>query len=197
MKNISIYCPFCHRHTAVSPAPTRYTGKYGIVEETPAMWLGDGEWWIGLCNYCQKPMLVHADGDTIYPTPMPTPTDLRIPEGIRLDLEEAKRCFSVSAFRGCAVLARRAIQSTCIDKGTAQRDLVKQIDDLQIRGIITNDLKEWAHVIRWIGNDAAHPNKDVVSEEDAGDILELCDQFLNTIYVAPAIAKERREIRGK
>lgn len=52
-------------------------------------------------------------------------------------------------------------------------------------------------VVRWIGNDAAHPNKDKVEREDAEDILSLAEQFLQVLYVAPAIAQTRRAIRKK
>jgi len=95
-------------------------------------------------------------------------------------------------------MARRAIQSACIDKGADKSEkLVKQIEELADKGVITNDLKEWADVVRWVGNDAAHPKKDKVTKEDAEDILKLAEQFMHVIYVAPAIAKERRRKRGK
>jgi len=44
--------------------------------------------------------------------------------------------------------------------------------------------KEWATVVRWVGNDAAHPNKDAVSKEDAEDCLRLAEQFLHVIFVS-------------
>jgi hypothetical protein len=71
------------------------------------------------------------------------------------------------------------------------------LQELASNGVITKDLKEWADVVRWVGNDAAHPSKDEVNKEDAEDILKLAEQFLHVIYVAPAIAKERRAKRGK
>jgi hypothetical protein len=94
-------------------------------------------------------------------------------------------------------MARRSMQSACIDKGAKKKNLVDQVDELKNNGVITNDLKEWADVVRWVGNDAAHPNKDIVEKDDAKDILELAEQFLHVIYVAPAIAKERRTKRNK
>jgi hypothetical protein len=190
---LSIHCPHCFKHTSLRKAKTQS-------QQLDCQWVknvhANDYWWIGICNACENPVLVQSQGVTIYPSALPSATDNRIPEEIKDDLIEAKMCFSVNAFRGCAVLARRAIQSTCIHKGAKQKDLVKQIDELLTQGVITTDLKDWAHLIRWIGNDAAHPNKDIVTLEDATDILELCEQFLHTIYVAPAIAKERRELRN-
>lgn len=195
---MSIFCPHCKRHTSLTPATT--TTQYRGDEVTGlAAWEAGYEniWWIGVCNYCKKPVLVHNNGGTVYPHPLPSPTDERIPEGIRRDLDEAKLCLSVNSWRACAVMARRVMQSTCIDKGATKEKLVDQLQELASNGVITKDLKEWADVVRWVGNDAAHPSKDEVNKEDAEDILKLAEQFLHVIYVAPAIAKERRAKRGK
>jgi len=174
--------------------------KYGYDSGTTACaWKTrhDEIWWIGICNYCFKPLLVKNDGEVVFPRPLPSPTDKRIPEHIRKDIIEAKMCFSVHAYRACAVMARRAIQSAALDKGAKEGNLVNQIEELEQVGVITKDLKEWATVVRWVGNDAAHPNKDDVYEEDADDILKLAEQFLEVIYVTPALAQERRKKRGK
>ena len=166
---------------------------------TGAFWKKDENktWWIGVCNSCREPVLILNDGLSIYPNPLPSPTDIRIPEHVRQDLDEAKMCISVNAYRASAVMSRRSMQSTCIDKGAKKDKLVDQIAELLATGVITNDLKGWADVVRWVGNDAAHPDKMVVSKEDADDILQLAEQFLHVIYVAPAIAIERRKKRGK
>lgn len=153
-------------------------------------------WWIGITNCCQSPVLIHMEGDIVYPAPLPSPTDERIPELIRQDLDEAKICLSVNAYRACAVMARRAMQSTCVQKGATRDKLVDQLQDLLSNRVITKDLKEWADVVRWVGKDSAHRTASKVSKEEAKDILNLAEQFLHVIYVAP-IAKERRSKIGK
>ena len=137
------------------------------------------------------------DGEKIYPSPLPEPTDPNIPEDLARDLDEAKMCFTVNCYRACAVMARRCIQNACLQKGTVAKDLVNQIIELADKGIITKDIAEWATVVRWVGNDAAHPGKDEVKKEDAKDCLELAEQFLHVIFVTSAIAKARRTARGK
>lgn len=94
-------------------------------------------------------------------------------------------------------MARRALQNICLDKKTKEDSLQKQIDSLFKDGIITKDLKIWAHEVRYVGNDAAHPSseKQPVSREDAEDILNLLEQFTDVLYIAPFIAEERRKIR--
>jgi len=200
MKNflVSIYCPHCRRYTALTPATTKVEYGYGQLN-VPCIWEREynGVWWIGICNYCKLPVLVHNKGDRIYPHPLPSPTDERVPENIRKDIDEAKICLSVGAYRACAVMARRALQTACIEKGASKGRLVDQLEELADKGIITKDLKEWADIVRWVGNDAAHPGSEEVKKEDAEDILKLAEWFVDVVYVAPAIAKHRKTKRRK
>jgi len=159
--------------------------------------IGRGVWWIGICNGCNHPVLVHDEGDTIYPHPLPSPSDRNIPEDIRTDLGEAKMCFAVNCFRACSVMARRCIQRACISKGAKGNNLADQIKDLTSSGQITKDLEEWVTVVRFIGNDGAHPNADNVTADEAEDCLKLAEQFLHVLFVAPAIAQARRAKKGK
>jgi hypothetical protein len=182
----------------VFPAPVDCE-IHGQAYEIEAVWRKNSQdyWWMGVCNNCHEPVLVLRDGWRIFPVPQPSPTDERIPKKIRNDLIEAKISFSVDAFRACAVMARRSIQSTCLDKGASNNDLVVQIEELTTKGIITKDLRDWATAVRWVGNDAAHPASAEVTKHDAEDILKLAEQFLHVIYVAPAIAKELATKKGK
>jgi len=196
---ISIFCPYCHKYTSLTAATQNVSTGMGREVTVRAEWKDSGEnkWWIGITNCCHMPVLILEDGIIIHPAPLPSPTDKRIPESIRQDLEEAKMCFSISAYRACAVMARRAMQSACIEKGTTKDKLSEQLQELASNGVITKELKEWADVVRWVGNDAAHPNAEKVTKEDADDILKLAEQFLHVLYVTSAIARERRTIRGK
>jgi len=198
-RGISIFCPHCHRHTSVEPAPVRVERGDGQNHDVGAVWQQsyDSKWWIGACNYCNAPVLARNDAATVYPHPLPQPTDSNVPEDIRADLDEAKMCFSVSAWRGAAVMARRAMQSAAIEKGSTKKQLVEQIAEIAAGGKITVDLKEWADVVRWIGNDAAHPGGEPVTREDAEQVLKLAEQFLHVLYVAPAMAKQIRTKKGK
>lgn len=196
---VSVYCPYCQRHTALSMAPAAYEDYRGNTKYTVALWDNQrgNKWWIGICNGCHGPMLVRGEGYEIYPHPLPSPTDKAIPKELAEDLNEAKMCFSVACYRACATMARRCIQNACIEKGAKDNDLVKQIKELTQWGIITKDIEEWATVVRWVGNDGAHPGKGPVTKEDAEDCLKLAEQFLHVIYVTPSIAKARKAARGK
>lgn len=182
----SIYCPHCHRFTYL-------TSKCNFGNQT-------GEWDTSECNACHKVVLIHKNMGVIYPSPLPKAIDQRIIKTIRTDFAEAILCFSVEAYRAASVMARRALQNICLDKGAKESDkLEKQIDWLFEQAIVTKELKEWAHEVRLVGNNAAHPKKpdeDIpVSKEDADDILKLLEQFCQVLYVAPTIASEMRKSR--
>ncbi|TAH39868.1 MAG: DUF4145 domain-containing protein [Gammaproteobacteria bacterium] len=195
---LSIYCPHCHRHTALTPAPVEYEHAYQKYT-TRAFWQKSSgtTWWIGVCNACDEPVLVLNKGNKVYPAPLPKPTEKDIPELIRTDLNEAKICFSAGAYRASAVMARRAMQVASLEKGATGDKLVSQIAQLQQNGKITTDLKEWADAVRWVGNDAAHPNGVQVTKDDAEDVLHLAEQFLHVLYVAPALAAGIKKRLGK
>lgn len=198
MDIISIYCPYCKKFTSITAATQKVSTGRGTEITVRSQWVSDqNKWWIGITNCCNNPVLALNKGDLVFPNSLPSPSDERIPEPIRQDLDEAKICYTVNAHRACAVIARRALQSTCIDKGTTKTKLCEQIQELFDNQVITKDLKEWADVVRWVGNDAAHPNACKVKKEDAEDILELAEQFLQVIYVAPAIAKKRKSKIGR
>jgi hypothetical protein len=196
---ISIFCPYCHKHTELSFAPVKCKDKYGLTFTTPATWESDDGryWWIGVCNACQQPCLVQDRGVRVFPQPLPSPTDPNIPKELASDLDEAKMCLAVQCYRACAVMARRCIQNACIAKGAKSDNLIGQVKELTQTGVITKDIEEWATIIRWVGNDAAHPGKDPVLNEDAQDVLKLAEQFLHVIFVTPALAKARKTARGK
>jgi len=124
---VSTYCPFCHRHTAVSPAPLAIPqgGGYRIHYEPIRQLLADdpvyvhqgGLWWMGKCNACGMPLIVRDQGTMIFPTPQPVPVSDDIPEPMRSDLREAKACLAVGAWNASVVMARRALQCAAVEHG--------------------------------------------------------------------------------
>ena len=197
--SVVLNCPHCGVHVALMHAPVLVPSAGN--QRVFAIWKkGDGDlWWIGVCTSCWKGILAHEDqrgrGYTFYPADLPAPTDERIPDEIRRDLDEAKRCYSVAAYRACAVMARRAMQTACIDQGASKGNLVNKLHELANSGMITKSLKGWGDAVRWVGNDAAHPNGEDVTQEDAEEILRLAEQFMHSVYVAPAIAQDIRAKR--
>src|SRR3989344_4337926 len=128
----SIYCPFCHKYVSLNDRGS-FASRHG-------------RYWIGECNACFKCVIINDSSNEVFPLPIPKSVDERIPQSIRHDFEEALKCLSLPAYRASAVMARRALQCICLDKGADEKaKLEKQIDWLFDQGIITKELKEWAH----------------------------------------------------
>lgn len=188
----AMYCPHCHRQTSITPLKT-HTGNSTISRDANGV-----DWFIGTCNYCFHPVLSQDQGAVVWPNPMPSDTSSDIPNNIRGNIIEAKKCNSVSSWRATVVMCRRAIQMACLEKGANPSDnLISQINYLKSSNIITQDLHEWATIVRWVGNDGAHPGGIEPDSEDASSMLDLAEQFLHVLYVAPARAAAHRAKLGK
>lgn len=189
----SIFCPNCKKYTSIiARSRYEYPKNHNLIYE------------IGECNSCDFFVLVQRFAGNvvnIYPNPLPKTVQEKTPEFLKRDMEEAYLCFSVGAYRATGVLARRALQLCCIEKGAPDKRLEEQIDWLLDQQIITKELKDWAHEVRLTGGDAAHPPKKVTDDErveknDADDILTLLEEFINILYIAPKLAEERRQKRN-
>jgi hypothetical protein len=67
------------------------------------------------------------------------------------------------------------------------------IDDLASKGTITDTLKQFAHEVRFTGNVGAHSDGlGDVKESDAEDIMAFTFQYLEHVYVMPAVLEDRR-----
>jgi Domain of unknown function (DUF4145) len=71
-------------------------------------------------------------------------------------------------------------------KGT----LEKRIDNLPAATGITPAMKEWAHHIRRLGNDAAHEN-DPFEDQEARDLHSFTELFLTYAFTLPGMLAER------
>lgn len=196
----SIYCPYCHKHTALSVA--KASSYFGSSKNENNVSYFNNQllndiWWMGVCNSCYKVVLVNdaaGKNRTIIPTPLPNPIHPSTPLFLHADLMEVKKCVGVGANRAACVLSRRLLQLICFDKQASKANLVAQITELKDRGILTNDMVEWATSVRFVGNDAAHPDKNqpVITRDDAEDILNLVEQIIHILYIAPQLAQAKK-----
>lgn len=217
---VSLYCPHCGRFTAVTPAPmslvnprvaSRYDDPYVNLSSqvgVPFYAYAGGGWWLGKCNACEKPVLVLNGGEIVLPPPQAGPVSQDIPEPMRSDLHEAKKCMTVAAWNAAAVMARRALQCSAVEQGAPKgKRLGDQIKWLGDNHKITAQQREWADAARWVGNHGAHDTEpDVgsgnpvitdVSQEDAEATIDLVEHLFETLYVATRSAREQLAKRGK
>lgn len=220
----SAICPHCEKPAHITCFPMYYNRKDSLViwfGQRPAQDITDelllklaiffktleGDLWrIGRCENCKQPVFVILSPDeetvqTIYPTYRGEPHPDITKEQVAQDYVEAKLCLSVGAFKGAAVLCRRAMQGAAIDKGAKKDTLFDQLDELVASGDLTPKLAKLAQNVRQLTTYGAHPGKDGLDEvttEEAEAICDLTWQILEHLYVVPAkSARIEEAIEGK
>jgi len=110
---------------------------------------------------------------------------------------QAHRSLQQENWDAAAVMARSALQVALRDKGAGGNSLKQEIDDLASRGVLPPHMKDWAHELRELGNDSAHPSPGRAATEanDAYDIVEFLDFLLQYLYDLPHQIENYRKRR--
>ena len=109
---------------------------------------------------------------------------------------QAKRSLEGKNFDAAAIMARSALQIALRKNGASGNSLNQEIDDLATKGILPPIMKDWAHAVRLMGNDSAHPKPDADGPppEDVKELVRFLDFLLEYLYDLP---HRIQRIRGK
>ena len=112
---------------------------------------------------------------------------------------QAHRSYADENWDAAAVMARSAVQAALRAHDAQGRNLKEEIDDLAERGLLPPHMKDWAHELRELGNESAHPiaegNKP--SRGDVQDIIEFLDFLFQYLYNLPHEIQQYRKRRAK
>ncbi|MFI5387374.1 MAG: DUF4145 domain-containing protein [Fimbriimonadales bacterium] len=108
---------------------------------------------------------------------------------------QAHRNLRDESWDAAAVMSRSAMQFALRKAGAQGANLRSEIDDLAARGILPPLMKDWAHEVRELGNDAAHPEpgQPATTTQDAADIVEYLDFLARYMYNLPNDIAQYRE----
>lgn len=111
---------------------------------------------------------------------------------------QAKRNVSGENWDAAAVMARSALQLALRDQGASGSNFRSEIEDLAHKGVLPTLMKDWAHEVRALGNDSAHPAVEQAPTEpqDAHDIVQFLDFFLEYSYSLPKKINDYRARRS-
>ena len=100
---------------------------------------------------------------------------------------EAVRSLEGKNWTAAAVMARSGIQLIARKNDAKGKNLEQEIDDLADRGVLLPIMKEWAHVVRHLGNESTHPKPGSGGTEakDARDVVEFFTQLMTVLYDLP------------
>jgi len=105
-----------------------------------------------------------------------------IPEILRSAFVEAVRCYKTQIYTAAAVMCRRTLDGFCFEKGASKKTLFANLQELKEKGVINDQLYDWADLLRISGNEAAHDVSVAFSKEDARDLLEFTVAILDYSY---------------
>lgn len=190
------------------------------------MWKNDRgmTYWdvMAVCANCQRAILAFLDGYSLQPgfvepksatnplkdgmyflagvEPKPPPLDAPeyTPENIASPFRQAMDNFHRGNWDACGMAGRKALDLATkhLDQSLADTKLVGRIDALAEAHRITPDLKEWAHEVRRLGNDAAHED-DPFSKDDAEALIKFTRTFLEYAFTLPGSLAKRRAEKAK
>jgi hypothetical protein len=213
---MKIICPSCGSATSFNPAwvtkegilrdksTEEYTvrGKVSVTLIQEPYEYSVAQYGILYCGACGKHIVVEKgeyaqedDWQVVYPIAHKVASE-EIPQPIKSELEEANLCFTIGAYRACVSMCQIALEALWRDKQ------VSNLKELTEKGIISKQLYERADEIRQWGNVAKHELvSEVVSQEDAEQLLAYLETLLDHVYVQPArleaLKQKRTEIERK
>ncbi|MEU2829164.1 DUF4145 domain-containing protein [Streptomyces lavendulae] len=120
-----------------------------------------------------------------------------VPSKISKVAAEAHGSYSVGHLQAAVLLARTTVEAVAKAKGITQGSLVSKIDELYNQHLVYEHVRDAAHEVRFVGNDAAHGDlvEDPIDEEEAAAILELMDMVLEGVFIAPAKTAAQKAAR--
>lgn len=120
------------------------------------------------------------------------------PEAVGRYWLQAKRSLRDKNWDAAALMARSALQVSLREQNAQGSSLKKEIDDLASQGVLPNIMQEWAHNVRELGNESAHPKPDQppTSPEDAKDIVGFMDYLFEYLYTLPKQIEDYRARKG-
>ncbi len=87
-------------------------------------------------------------------------------------------------------------QRLLADKAKDYKNIYQRIEAVAANGLLTPQLREWAHELRLGGADAAH-DLDPFTQAEADELFEFAELYLTYVYTLPMRLKERRARAAK
>lgn len=146
--------------------------------------------YIYICHKCEKPTFFDRSGNQT-PGPIIGNPVKHIPDpDVEKLFNEAKSCFSISAYTSSVMCCRKLLMNISVSEGAKEgKSFVDYVNYLNDNNYIPPNGKKWVDTIRKLGNEANH-KIEFKNQEDAKRILNFTEMLLRFIYELPGIMKE-------
>jgi len=192
---INLRCPHCHHHGAFGGFPD----VMDVVWKVPVL----NRAGIRVCANanCRGIVFIWTQQDVLFaafPPELVGYDETDLPAEVRDCLKEAILCHAQGCFRAAAIMVRRSLEAMCEERGAKGSSLEKKIESLKGQIVISQDLIEGAHELRFLGNDAAHVEAKAfttVGKEEVEAALDLAKELLRATYQTAALVKRLRAMK--
>ena len=159
-----------------------YTGQDNLHQKSYA--------WIYICHKCQRPTFFDYDSTQVPGPVIGNPVKF-IPDKDVEDLfNEAKACFSISAFTSSVMCSKKLIMNIAVSEGAQEgQSFVEYVNFLYNNNYIPPKGREWVNSMRKLGDSANHKIY-FKTQDEARRILNFVEMLLRFIYELPGIMKE-------
>lgn len=93
----------------------------------------------------------------------------------------------------CLMALRRTLEMVCKDKGESIGNLYEMLTNLASKGALPPLLSEMAHILRDMGNSAAHGDAQEIPNELVCILMEFTRSILDYVYVLPNKIQEMQK----
>ena len=212
---MSVICPRCGTKTSLSPVnivdetaylPDSSSETNRVYAKAVVFAITDNDsphytnYGIFTCQACYKRFVAKkhiSDNEwvPVYPIPHKSIAE-EVPKPIKEEFEEASLCFAVGAYKACAAMCQRTLESLC------QNKKVSGLNELLSSGIISQTLFNRATEIRlWAGITKHKPLDEPVLKEDAELLLRYLEDILDHVYVEQkvfdSLVQKRKQLDKK
>lgn len=142
--------------------------------EIPLLIEQERGWNNGVGLYWSNPKIIYPNSE-FHINPV-------IPEILRQSLFESINCYQAKSYTATTIMCRRTIEGFCFLKNIQEKNLAISIEKLKEKGIINDQLYEWANELRLVGNEAAHNINIKFTPIDAKDALDFTIAILDYTY---------------
>lgn len=129
----------------------------------------------------------------IYPSHKTFSAPEATPERAAKFFVEAKEDFAKGRFETSAMNCRKVIDiATKVLHSGNEDKLVKRISAIRGTGLITQEMADWAHIVRIDTNVAVHSDEEFTADE-VDQLLKFTEVFLTYSFTLPAMVKAKRD----
>ncbi|MCK6905282.1 DUF4145 domain-containing protein [Enterobacter roggenkampii] len=131
----------------------------------------------------------------VYPEPAVHVAPESTPKRAADSFIESKDNLQRGKYDTSVMLCRKTIDiatRTLLGEDSKDEKLVQRISMLHAKGLITEQMKNWAHIVRFDSNGAVHSDEEF-SKEEAEELIGFTEVFLIYAFQLPAMVSSRKQ----